>query len=71
MQKLGPTGKYPLGKLNAEDDGELRIAMGIENGAIKVIFGVYVDWLGFDAKTAREFAAALIEKADEIEGKAN
>lgn len=32
--KLGPTGQFPQGKLTPHDEGEIRIAVGIEQGKV-------------------------------------
>lgn len=64
---LGPTGKYPKGKLNETDEGQLNMALGIENGKLVLAFGTEVAWLGFDKRSALALAEALIEKAKEIE----
>lgn len=63
---LGPTGEFPQGKLNDDDEGELTIAIGIENGKVVIRFGKEVAWLGMDADGARGMAASLIRKADEL-----
>lgn len=64
---LGPTGKFPQGKLTADDEGEMTLAIGIENGKIVIRFGTVTTWLGMDAATARGMADSLIRKADELE----
>lgn len=66
---LGPTGKFPRGQADASDDGELRLALAVDraNGIIRMAFGVSVTWLGFTAADARLIAAALLEKADELD----
>lgn len=62
---LGPTGKFPQGKLNAQDDGELQL--GVANDGRKVIlsFGVPVKWIGLDPQGAADLASALIAHARE------
>jgi len=62
--KLGPTGQFPQGKLTPHDEGELRIAIGTENGKVVMHFGKEIAWIGFDPEQARELARSLIEKAD-------
>lgn len=42
--KLGATGKFPQGKLNARDEGELTIAVGIKDGVVMIDFGKPVKW---------------------------
>lgn len=67
--KLGATGRSPYGRLNADDEGELRFALAADraNGVVRVEFGKPVAWLGLPSAIARELARALIEKADELD----
>lgn len=38
--------QYPRGKLNAEDDGQLRMAMVVKDNTLIIDFGKPVAWLG-------------------------
>lgn len=68
MAKLGSTGNFPHGKQSAEDDGELSFGIGTKDGLVMIMFGDKgVKWMGMPPSHARNFAAALIEKADEVE----
>jgi hypothetical protein len=66
---FGPTGRFPYGKLNDSDEGE--VAMGIVadpfNGVVRLDFGKPVAWLGLPSVVARELARMLVEKADEVD----
>lgn len=68
-QQFGATGKFPLGKLTPEDEGEIRIGIthtNPEGGALgKVIidFGKATTWIGFTAEQAHEIARTLLEHA--------
>lgn len=64
---LGPTGKHPDGKLKDDDDGELMIAIGTNSGNVEIQFGTYINWLAMDPKRARQFAAAIIAHANDIQ----
>ena len=66
---LGGTGKFPKGKLNEDDQGELKIAMGInrEHKKIMIDFGKEIAWMGLEAEEARAFAEGLIDAADKID----
>lgn len=66
--KLGATGRYPYGKADATDEGELRMALAADhgNGIVRVEFGTPTAWLGLPAREARALAAGLIKKADEL-----
>lgn len=66
---LGATGQFPEGKLNDDDEGEIRIAIGATGGKVVIDFGKPVAWLGFTTQQAREIAASLLEKADALEAR--
>lgn len=59
----GATGDYPQGKLNADDEGGLRIAIGVKDGAIMVDFGKPTAWIGLDPGTAEALANNLLKHA--------
>jgi hypothetical protein len=63
----GPTGEYPMGKLNAEDSGGLKIGISIEGKIVRLDFGVPVHWIGLDPATARGLGNRLIRRADLID----
>lgn len=64
-EPLGPTGEYPLGKLNAEDQGELTLSVSNDGGKVFIRFGVAVDWMGMEPQGAAELAAAILKHARE------
>ena len=66
-RKLGATGQHPDGKLNADDEGEIAISVGSDDGNVIMEFGTSVKWLGFPPGQAREIATMLIKHADSIE----
>lgn len=61
--RLGATGKYPRGKLNADDEGELRMAVGRQGDIVRIDFGKPVAWLGLPFAEARAFAEAILKHA--------
>lgn len=67
--KLGSTGRFPYGKADANDEGELRMAVVTDhaNAIVRIVFGKPVGWLGLPVQQARAFAAMLNEKSDELE----
>ncbi len=65
--ELGPTGHYPDGALNETDEGEIKIAIGIEDGKVVINFGKPVAWIGFDPRQARQIAELLRQKSHQIE----
>lgn len=65
---LGPTGKFPRGKLTENDEGELRIAVGSRNGAVVMDFGKPTSWIGFTPEQADQIADSLREHARSLRG---
>lgn len=67
--KLGATGEFPNGKLNEEDEGELKLTVGIDPDSKNVIidFGKPVAWLGMDAESALKFAEFITKRAKEAQ----
>lgn len=65
---LGATGRFPFGKLTANDEGELRIAIGQQNGKVVVDFGKPTAWIGFTADQADDIADLLHKHAAELRG---
>jgi hypothetical protein len=69
--KLGATGRYPYGKSRPDDEGELAAAIATDytHGIIRIEFGKSVAWLALTAQLARDMAAELIKRADELDAK--
>ena len=63
---FGATGKYPQGHLNDDDEGELRIGIGVSEGKVVINFGTPVVWIGFDADQAIELACHILGTAKKI-----
>lgn len=66
---IGPTGKFPHGKLNPDDQGETGIAVHADAGNVRVDFGTAVTWFAMPPELARTLATTLTHYADEAEGK--
>lgn len=66
QEKFGPTGKFPMGHLNADDEGEIRIGITSSNGKIVIDFGKPIHWIGFSPEQAKQIAETLIIRANEI-----
>jgi hypothetical protein len=63
-EKLGPTGKFPNGKLGPGDKGELQFAIGEQHGNVVIDFGrTAVTFLAMPPDQAVAFAEVLIAKA--------
>jgi hypothetical protein len=63
--KLGATGKFPGGKLNPDDQGELQLAIGlnVKTGLVEMWFGKQVSWLAMTRQDAIQMAHSLIDAA--------
>lgn len=64
----GATGDHPQGKLNADDQGGLRMAIAADkrNSVVRVDFGKPVAWLGLDRATALDLARRLTWHAEKL-----
>ncbi len=58
---------YPAGRMGAEDDGELAVAVGADKVHKKVImdFGKSVSWIAWDEETLNGAINVLLQKARE------
>lgn len=65
IPKIGSTGKFPQGKLNKDDEGELALRIGHDMVKELVIieFGKNVSWLALDPATALQLSKTIAEKA--------
>lgn len=61
--KLGPTGKFPAGKVSTVDEGEVRFAIGERDANVIIDFGTPVVWLQMPPEQAVAMAQLLIAKA--------
>ena len=64
--KLGPTGDFPEGKLNANDEGEIQIAVGHSDGNVVIDFGKPVAWIGVGPDQADQLADVIRTHAKAI-----
>lgn len=69
LEQIGPTGKFPQGKITEHDQGQLAVAIATDKkkGIIQIEFGTSLTWLGLTADDARAFANQLLERADDLE----
>lgn len=67
---LGATGRYPNGKLNGDDEGEIRVGIAADPAkrVVVVDFGKPTTWIGFTPEQAVEIAKLLTDKAWECRG---
>lgn len=69
--KFGPTGKFPEGKLNQADEGELQLGITHDAGNVIIDFGTQVTWIGLPPSKAIEFANMIIQHANALKDKNN
>lgn len=67
-QRPGPTGAYPDGKLDPDDQGELQVRMKTYCGLVRIDFGTPTTWLAMRPDEARALGACLIRAANELDG---
>jgi hypothetical protein len=62
---LGATGRFPEGKLNDDDEGELRLGVAYDklDGIVRIEFGKPVAWVGLPPSQAIEFARVILKHA--------
>ena len=61
---LGPTGKFPNGKLTPHDEGEIKVAITHHAGKVVIEFGTSVQWFGMTPEQAVDIGKALCHHAD-------
>lgn len=62
-EAVGPTGRFPKGKLNPTDEGELAFTVKKEKGQVRVDFGSPVAWFAMSPDLALQVAASLVKHA--------
>jgi hypothetical protein len=65
-EQAGLQGEYPNGRLGAQDEGAVALAIGHEGGAVVIRFPKEVRWIGFTPAQAMEIAQELIKHARHI-----
>jgi hypothetical protein len=68
VKGLGATGRFPRGKLRADDEGELAAQFVIQDGTLLLIFGREVSWIGFGVADVEALIATLQRKLIEMKG---
>lgn len=61
--------KWPNGRISGDDDGETAFAIAVDprHKIVRIQFTKPMNWIGLDVKSARQLAAMLDEKADQLE----
>ena len=66
-QQIGPTRKFPEGKIHKSDEGEIGIGITAQKGKVILEFGTNIHWIGFPPILARDLAKSLEKFALEAE----
>lgn len=61
MKRL--TGEFPDGRLNKDDEGAVAVAIGHDQGRVKMQFPKNLNWIAFTPEQAIDIAQTLIEHA--------
>ena len=64
MDKVGATGRYPQGKLDESDEGELTLAVTRTGDVIRIDFGKSIEWIAMSPEDAAGFAQLLMQHAE-------
>jgi len=57
---------HPRGKLRADDDGQVSMALAIQDGTLIIAFPHAVKWLGLGVPDLEKLIAGLQEKLEQI-----
>ncbi len=61
MSDLGATNKFPDGKLNDTDEGEIMVGITSVEDRVVINFGKPVHWVGFTKEQAKQIAESLLK----------
>lgn len=64
---LGPTGRYPEGKLTKNDEGEIKIGIVAYKGKVVINFGKPIVSLGMNVQQTRALISMLRRRIKEIQ----
>lgn len=64
--QIGPMNEFPRGKLNDDDHGALRIAIGLEKDCVMIKFGIPTEWIAMPKANAIDFANTIIKQANKL-----
>jgi hypothetical protein len=65
-RQLGATGDFPRGKLNADDEGGLMLAITVRDQTLHIEFGKPVAWLAMSCDEAIRFAELIIQRTQSM-----
>jgi len=58
----GAAGEFPEGKLNAQDEGQLRLILSADDTQVRIDLGKAVAWISMPKSQALTFAFGILEK---------
>jgi hypothetical protein len=61
---MGLKRDYPRGKLRADDQGAVSMALAIQDGTLVIAFPYPVDWIGLGVADLERLIAGLQEKLE-------
>lgn len=63
QKELGATNKFPQGKLTENDEGEITMAVAVQDGKVVIDFGQPTAWVGMDPQQASDLATLILKNA--------
>lgn len=63
---MSASANFPRGKLCEDDEGQMSLAIGVQDKTVIINFGATCSWIGFDKDTAIKFGQSIINKANQI-----
>lgn len=69
MSTKESSSKYPRGKLNKHDEGQVAMAIGTEGNTVIISFPKTIKWIGLDPDLALEMAKTLTNHALALKGR--
>lgn len=66
--RIGPTGRFPRGRIGPHDEGEIQLAISTDVASQTIIlhFGKATAWIGLGVAEARALADVLVKHADRL-----
>jgi len=64
---IGATGKFPDGKIDEKDQGQIMIGVTVKDGRVIMSFGKPTEWIGFTREEAIQIGQTLIDRARQVD----
>lgn len=65
--EIGATNKFPDGKINEQDQGQIMIGVTVKDDKVIMSFGKAVEWIGFTREEAIQVGQSLLDRARQID----